>query len=190
MERRKFVIGLGSLAAGGAAATGTGALSQADATRAVDVGVVNDNNAALGLVLNHSSLENTEYASYENGSLQLHFNGNADLSNDGFAGEGDGLNPDSTLDFDNVFQIQNQSQDSLSITIDKSNLDNPGDLTFYGANTAGSNYSPKSDWSGAINAGQGVNIGVRIETPDKVDASWETGYIVIQAEDPSDTNIN
>jgi len=195
MERRKFVIGLGSLAAGGAAATGTGALSQAAATRAVDIGVVNDSSAVLGLKNDVSSLENTEYTSYENGSLQLQFGENADLSNDGISG--DGLNPDSTLDFDNVFRIQSQGQDTLQVSIDKSNLDNPEDITFYGASMTGDVYTDPSgdyirdsDWTGQISAGFGVNIGVRIETPDEVDESWETGYIVIQANDPDDVSTN
>jgi hypothetical protein len=42
MKRRKFVVGLGSLAAGGAAATGTGAFSQMGAGRSLSVKVSND----------------------------------------------------------------------------------------------------------------------------------------------------
>ena len=49
MERRKFVIGLGSLAAGGAAATGTGAFTAATVPRQADIGVQNDSNAYLQL---------------------------------------------------------------------------------------------------------------------------------------------
>ena len=188
MDRRKFIIGAGSLAAGGAAAIGSGAFSRTEATRAVDVAVENDDSAFLGFNLDDSTLENSEYASYENGSLQLHFDENANTSNDGAFGSGTGLNPDSTNYFDNIFQIRNQSQDDVKINIDKSNLDNPDDITFYGASLAGDNYNRDSDWSGQINAGYGVNIGVKIETPDKVDRSWETGYIVVEAYDPADSN--
>ncbi|WP_157884761.1 hypothetical protein [Halorubrum aethiopicum] len=49
MERRKFVIGVGSLAAGGAAATGTGAFTSAVVPRSADVTVQNDSNAYLQL---------------------------------------------------------------------------------------------------------------------------------------------
>jgi len=187
MERRKFLIGMGSLAVGGAAVTGTGALTQQKSTRAFDAAVVADDQAMLKFDLSDSSLENTEYASYENGSLQLHFDENADLSNEGWAGQGDGLNPDSTVDFDNVFQIQNATADNLHINIDKSNLDNPDKITFYGHWTNGILMGSRdSDWNGQVNSGTGVNIGVRIETPDSIDDGWETGYIVIEANDMSD----
>lgn len=49
MERRKFVIGMGSLAAGGAAATGTGAFTSAVVPREGDINVANDSNAFLQL---------------------------------------------------------------------------------------------------------------------------------------------
>ncbi|MDB2244986.1 hypothetical protein PM076_01040 [Halorubrum ezzemoulense] len=50
MERRKFVIGLGSLAAGGAAATGTGAFTTAEASRTVTVETANDRNAEIAMI--------------------------------------------------------------------------------------------------------------------------------------------
>ena len=190
MERRKFVIGLGALAAGGAAAIGSGAVSSQSSPRAVDVDVVADNAGLLQFNLSDSSLENTEYASYENGQLQLHFNSDADLSNGGFAGQGDGLNPDTTFDFDNIFQIRNATADDLKVDIDKSGLDNPDDFTFYGHFTSGDLIGSRdSDWNGQVNAGFGINIGVRIETPDDVESGWETGQIVLEAKDTSDTNI-
>lgn len=183
MQRRNFLIGMGSLAAGGAAVTGTGALSQMTATRAVDVAVVNDDNSLLGFNLDHSSLENTQYASYEHGSLQLHFNDNASLSNGAT-----GLNPDATSYFDNVFQMQNQSNDSLRVDIDKSNLDNPDSIFFYVAYSTGANIGLE-EWNNPnIPAGTANNVGVKIETPDSVDPSWETGYIVVEAVDEADSN--
>lgn len=185
MERRKFIAGLGSLTAAGAAGIGTGAFTNMEATRAVDAAVVNDASGFLSLSLSHSSLENEEYASYENGSLELHFNSSANNS-------GDGLNPDSTFEFDNVFQILNQtSEDGLKIDIDKSGLDNPNSFTFYAHQTNGSLIGSRtSDWNGQISSGFGVNIGVRIETPDSLSSSWETGKIVISATDSGDQNTS
>ena len=56
MERRKFVIGLGSLAAGGAAATGTGAFSAAQITgRDADIEVSGDAGSLVALVPGQSS---------------------------------------------------------------------------------------------------------------------------------------
>ena len=49
MERRKFIIGAGALATGSAAAVGTGAFSAAEADRAVEVDVVNDEAGLLGI---------------------------------------------------------------------------------------------------------------------------------------------
>lgn len=190
MQRRKFIAGLGSLAAAGAAGIGTGAVTQQQSTRAVDAAVVADDSGMLQLSLSHDTLENTEYASYENGSLQLHFDDNADLGNDGWAGQGSGLNPDSTFDFDNVFQIRNATADHLKVDIDKSNLDNPDAFTFYAHYTNGDLIGSRdSDWNGQVNAGFAVNIGVRIETPDSIADGWETGYIVVEATDESDANV-
>ena len=49
MERRKFVVGLGSLAAGGAAARGTGAFSAMSASRDATIDVVNDTDGLIAL---------------------------------------------------------------------------------------------------------------------------------------------
>lgn len=49
MERRKFVVGLGSLAAGGAAVTGTGAFTSVQANRGLTVNSRDDSDALLGL---------------------------------------------------------------------------------------------------------------------------------------------
>jgi hypothetical protein len=49
MDRRKFLVGLGSLAAGGAAASGTGAFTAATMSRSANVAVVNDTNALIAL---------------------------------------------------------------------------------------------------------------------------------------------
>ncbi|WP_299334674.1 hypothetical protein [Haloplanus sp.] len=49
MDRRKFLVGLGSLAAGGAAASGTGAFTAATMSRSANVAVVNDSNALVAM---------------------------------------------------------------------------------------------------------------------------------------------
>ena len=208
MQRRKFLATVGSLTAGTAAAMGTGAFTQAEAERAVDVAVVNDANAYLAFDLSASSLENTEYASYENGQIQFHFDGNVQgpvetwetdeegnpITEEG-SPSGQGLNPNAVYAFDNVFQIQNQSGDQVSISIDKTGLQHSDDITIYGADMNGNVYEYNSggplrtrDWSGAINPGFGVNLGFRIETDDWTNENWETGSIVITAVDESDTS--
>lgn len=190
MKRRNVLIGIGALTAGGIGIVGSGAFTQAEANRTVEADVVNDSNGYLQLVLDHESLENTEYASYEDGQLTLHFDEQADQGNDGFAGEGSGLNADSVFIFDNLFQIQNATADDLKVDIDKSGLDNPDSFTFYAHFTNGDLIGSRtSDWNGQVNAGFGVNIGVRIETPDSLEDGWESGEIVITATDESDQNV-
>jgi len=49
MQRRKFIVGLGSLAAGGAAVTGTGAFSAMSASRDATIDVVNDTDGLIAL---------------------------------------------------------------------------------------------------------------------------------------------
>ena len=75
MERRKFLIGVGSLAAGGAAATGTGALSSVSAERSVSVQTESDADGAnLGLEPNDDYDGNAEeFAEVTSGTLELTF---------------------------------------------------------------------------------------------------------------------
>ena len=187
MQRRKFIVGLGSLAAAGAAGMGTGAFSQAEATRSVDVDVANDSDGFLQLNITGDSLESTEYVNYEDGQLSIEID---EVGNSGFAPAGEGLNPDATFDFDNLFQILNATQDDLAVAIDKSGLDNPDAFTFYGHFTNGDLVGDRdSDWNGQLNSGFGINIGLRVETPDEVVAGWETGSISITAVDESDSNV-
>ena len=105
MERRKFVIGLGSLAAGGAAATGTGAFSQMNSgERNVEVQVEDDANGFLGLVPAPDDQSNNHghFAEQVDDKLEINVNGdNLTFPN------GNGVNPDSEYYIDNVFEIQN-----------------------------------------------------------------------------------
>ena len=102
MERRKFVVGLGSLAAGGAAAMGTGAISVTNFDRALDAEVVGDASAYLGLDASIS-----EYASQTGKELALEFGSNSE--------GGDGLNKDSDTEFRNVFKVVNQGTNALRV---------------------------------------------------------------------------
>lgn len=87
MERRKFVIGLGALASGSAAAVGTGAFTAAELDgRTAEIGVVNDSNGLIGL-----QAGDTEYVTNDGGS------GGNELAIDfSSTGGGDGVNPNST----------------------------------------------------------------------------------------------
>jgi hypothetical protein len=100
MQRRKFLLGAGSLAAAGAAAVGTGAFDGVAAERSVNVGLKGD--AAANLVLEPTS----EYAAYNNGQLELTF---------------DSLNANARNRFHDVFKIKNTNSEPVGIFIDNGN---------------------------------------------------------------------
>lgn len=173
---------MGALAAGAAAATGTGAISSMESERAIDTDVVADTDGTVKFDVTDESLENSQVASMSNGQLELTFDG---------SGSSSGLNPDSTYHFDNVFQILNQDPEGLHIEFDKSSLDNPDSFSFYAQYTTGSLIGSRdSDFSGQITPGDGINVGITIRTPDSVTENWETGTLVIRLDHPEDTNIN
>lgn len=189
-KRRKFLAGVGALVSGSAAAVGTGALSSVEAERSVNADVVTDANGTLGIQLDAPGLENSNKALMNNGQLELQFDG-ADSTGGTFSSSS-GLNADSTYHFDNVFQLVNRSSDDVIYEWDKSQLDNPGAFNFYAAYPNGGPVigSRDSDFSAQNNSGQALNIGVTIRTPDSVTEDWETGTLVIRADNPDDSNIN
>ncbi|MDS0473659.1 hypothetical protein [Natrinema sp. 1APR25-10V2] len=113
MQRRKFLVGMGSLAAGSAATIGTGAFATARVDRAINVDVAGDNAAYLGLDASIS-----EYAVQKNKKLQLVFDGSNGQN-------GDGLNPDSDTAFHNVFRIQNNGTNKIRVTLQDVPSDSP-----------------------------------------------------------------
>jgi len=191
MQRRKFLIGLGSLAAGTAAATGTGAFSQATVNdRAVNVGVVNDSQGFLGLESDLNTLSNPEYSSMESGKLTLNFDEGAGLPENpnGFNNnDAAGVNQDSEYYFDGVFAVENNGpgegfgESVQGVTIDDSGLDNPDHIDFYYKSNGGYTWLDGGGTVG-ISPGTYVSVGVRITTPENgTNDNWETGSITIEA---------
>jgi hypothetical protein len=127
MQRRKFVIGLGSLAAGGAAVIGTGAQSQESAEREARFVIEPDSSSPYLKLDAPDTLENGEYASGSNEAgvnpsdqLVLTFNDEAEVT-------GDGLSADAEHWFDSVFRVTNHGANPLQTFIDDDNLDDtPG----------------------------------------------------------------
>jgi len=77
MDRRKFLVGIGSLAAGGAAASGTGAFTAATMSRSADVAVVDDSNALIALSPGGARGVG-DRVSYDNGELAIDIVGDGD----------------------------------------------------------------------------------------------------------------
>jgi hypothetical protein len=99
MKRRKFVVGLGSLAAGASAAMGTGAISSSSFSRDVTGKVVNDTNGYVQVV---EGSKNKGLVEYNGGEAALAFN----EPEDGPDPEGKGMNSDSINYFDGVMNIK------------------------------------------------------------------------------------
>ena len=173
MQRRKFVVGLGSLAAGGAATMGTGAFASVEATRSVGVNVAGDASAYLGLEATSPYAETNDSGN----QLVLDFGGNG---NDGI-----GINPDSVTTFDGVFRMTNNGPNALDITIDKSGLNNsdrwffvpkevyeeysgsyPED-SFYPSWDNFGGYESTNASGGGLDSGASTLVGVAIDARDK-----------------------
>ena len=193
MERRKFVVGLGSLAAGGAAAMGTGAFASVEATRSVNVKVAGDEKAYLGLI------EKSPYAQNNGKQLALNFDDN------GY--EGKGVNADAVTTFDGVFQMENKGPNDLDITIDKSGLEHPDRWSFvpkevyeeYSGNYPEDSFYPSWDdfggydssnaSGGGLESGNSTLVGVMIDTRDVAGLpGGEITFAVTDANGPYGSN--
>ncbi|WP_277539962.1 hypothetical protein [Haloarcula laminariae] len=106
MNRRKFLIGAGSLAAGSAAAMGTGAFTSVQAERTVSVSVADDSNALLAL--SSTSGPNGTYAE-TTGDNQV----KVDISN----ASGSGVNDDSKTKILDIFSVQNQGTQPAAVYV-------------------------------------------------------------------------
>lgn len=88
MKRRKFLVGMGSLAAGSAALMGTGAFSAMTAERAVSINVVNDASGLIALRVGET-MESDTIRMTDDGTILI------DLS----AGDAGGVNVDSRYQY-------------------------------------------------------------------------------------------
>jgi hypothetical protein len=120
VKRRKVLLGMGSLAAGSAAAMGTGAVSSLKAPRGVTAEVASDANAYLKFDtdLGNQPDNNYVYSEISDDELVIDFDTNS-------AG-GEGLNPQAITYFDDVFALINQGTEPLKIWFELS-----GDLADY-----------------------------------------------------------
>lgn len=117
MQRRKMLAGLGSLAAGGAAAMGSGAFSSVIANRNVDLRVANDNSAYLRLS------PNSQYV-FQNSDGLLEFDLTA--NNNNISGGGDGLNGTADTTIEDAFTIENQGSNPVYVWMASYDYDSNG----------------------------------------------------------------
>ena len=112
MQRRKFVVGLGALASGSAAAVGTGAFTSVEADRQVDVQVASDAQAYLSL--SNSSSSNNEYFAQSGTEYAVDFSS----TNAG----GSGVNPNADTIAKSVFTIENQGTQEVTVSLSSTDM--------------------------------------------------------------------
>jgi hypothetical protein len=114
MQRRKYLAALGSLAAGGAAMTGTGAFGAVQADRTAEVEVAGDASAYLQITENGSS---PVVDTASNGEIVFDFG--ADNGRGGSA-----MNVDGHTEFTNIVEVKNTGKDPVLFVVDIEDLRN------------------------------------------------------------------
>jgi hypothetical protein len=167
-NRRKFIAGLGALATGSAAAMGTGAFTQTNATREISVEVSGDGSAYLGLETNSSY---GEYAETTDGELTI------DLS---------GVSQDAEAIFNGLFTIENNVPDTGGkIRVSLIKYDSSGNVILGGTNGSGELVSGErvrffSNWDYPPEEGDRID---KIEDPIRV------GYTDIPTGESVDVSV-
>lgn len=179
MERRKFLAGIGATVAGGAAATGTGAFTSVQADRSVAV-AVGDETSSSYLVLDpvaQGSSENGAFSSPGgNSGTELELDFNSEIPDPPNADGGSGPGKNSTYEFDEVFEVENQGTQAVDVSIEKldnTQLEDGGNnspsgtltLSFYPDSSAG---SPLHATPVSVSAGKSLSVGVKIVIGDVV----------------------
>jgi hypothetical protein len=145
MDRRKFVLGLGSLAAGGAAAMGTGAFAVDAEDRDANGTIANDADAYL-------SLEGGQYSttSTSDGELDINL---------------DRLNNDARTVLEDVFYIRNTGNGTVSLQI--TNITGTQGETVNGAPvTSGGGGDLINGPLPTLSPGDRIGVGIDITTDD------------------------
>ena len=127
MKRRTFLASTGSASVGASALMASGAFSRVESDRAVTIQVAEDPDAYLGMdkcSIDGSETPNSSYAHLDgHGHLEILMNpdnptieGNSDEVDDSPLGKG--INSDSRMWVDNIFQICNQGKEDVCIYIE------------------------------------------------------------------------
>jgi hypothetical protein len=181
MQRRKFLVGVGSLAAGASAAMGTGAVSQFESgDRAIEVETVGDASAYIALqrpddgLSDNGGTRNGNFVEFDSDKMHLDFTSNNPTSarsgnpQQGNSLGGDGVNPDSTYYFDGTFELRNLSNNSGSGVgeIEVWINENINGVTFYTGSSAGGRTPFNTNNRESLSPGQPLAVGVKIEQED------------------------
>lgn len=185
MDRRKFLIGAGSLAAGGAAAMGSGAFTSASAERDITVDVVGDSSGLMALMPDTSG----DIVREENGELVIDFTSDGDASGVNINSEYEVGDPNfaSGNVSEPAFLLQNNSDNDVELTVtytvdDPSAINQNGSfLTVHAEDRADNEYIATDLPSGAtynLNDSQyGPRGGLEVSN-DTINNNGETSGVV------------
>jgi hypothetical protein len=153
MKRRTLLLGMGSLAASGAVALGTGSVSSVRAERNITGRVAGDGRAYLEFRAgdaNGFAVENLD------GEMRLAFNNDPS--------GGNGLNRDSVSSFDDAFRLNNTGTEDLRVFIE----DSKDRVEFYFAEQISDEGAGDDDTERATLApgADPLSVGVRIDLRD------------------------
>ncbi|OLZ39553.1 hypothetical protein A6E15_00495 [Natrinema saccharevitans] len=125
MNRRNVLLGLGTIVAGGGAALGSGAFSQAEAQRSVSVSLEGDSSGLLRPTVNDGDYEGVDSTTTTESD-----NGSVSVTQINFVG----INDESVFAFDDVLTIglQDETGNEVSGTFDISISTDSGSVAVYG----------------------------------------------------------
>jgi hypothetical protein len=186
VKRRKFMIGMGSLAAGSAAAMGTGAFDSGKTDVNSSLNIVNDANALIAL----GNAEGQQVY-VEDGQLKMDFSG-------GKSGAGAGVQPGSVYNYKPAFTITNNDGQAHDITLSYNLNDYSGgspawaNIQFTVEDGEGNTYGfgAKEQNSGNANtvtvpdvsSGEVLTVDIRVDVKEKASTTDNLdGELVIQA---------
>lgn len=112
MQRRKFIAGVGSLAAGAAAVTGTGAFTSVSASRGIAVDTSGDADAFLSIEAESGSNASEYVDTTSDNTVELDL---TNTNNSGYGGGGSGVNKNATTVFDDLLKITNQGTQTVIV---------------------------------------------------------------------------
>ncbi|QZX98982.1 DUF1102 domain-containing protein [Halobaculum rubrum] len=119
MQRRKFIASVGSLAAGSAAAVGTGAFTSVTADRGLSIETAGDANAFLSITKAEDGDGNTyanakEYVEIDNGQVSLDFT----QADDNSFSSASGINKNAKTVFDRLLDVTNNGTQDVEFWIE------------------------------------------------------------------------
>ncbi|ARS91818.1 hypothetical protein B1756_11555 [Natrarchaeobaculum aegyptiacum] len=115
MQRRNFLLGVGSTAIGTSALVGSGAFSRVESQRDVKIAVAEDKDAYLGLKPCDTKHGDNFVGDDGRGHVTLDFGASGN--------DGDGVNSDSRTWFDNVLKICNQGKADANVYVSSDALE-------------------------------------------------------------------